>query len=388
MRKAENSADIEKWLCLLNAHGVGPVVFGRLLKAFGSVDRILGSSVRQLMSVEGVGSVKAEQIARERNKFDAVSELEQAAKAGVWLVHLADARYPGVLKQIYDPPPVLYVKGTLGVESNLGVAIVGCRRCSHYGMEQAGRFGHLLAAAGFTIVSGGARGIDSAAHQGALAAKGRTIAVMGCGLSNVYPPENKKLFEMISEDGACISELPMSYEPLAENFPARNRIIAGLSLGTIVVEASLRSGALITARVALDYNREVLAIPGRVDSPVSKGPHKLLREGARLVESIDDVVEALGYIGQQLKDHTEEKTSQASEKLETCLFDATELNLSESEKLIYEKLGIDAIHLDDLIESLGIATGAINAGVISLRLKGLIKQLPGNHFVKKPRKRA
>jgi DNA processing protein len=251
----ENSRDIDKWLKLIRTDEVGPVTFGRLLKHFGSVDAALGAPVRAMMKVEGIGLTTAERIAASRDKFDSCAELDLAEKLRVWLVHMEDPRYPPVLKQIYDPPPVLYVKGTLCRENSLAVAIVGSRRCSLYGQEQASRLAHLLAAAGFTVVSGMARGIDTAAHTGALAADGRTIAVQGCGLSRIFPPENAKLFDLISAYGACICELPLQAEPLAEHFPPRNRIIAGLSLGTIVIEAGLRSGALITARTALESNR-------------------------------------------------------------------------------------------------------------------------------------
>jgi len=276
----DNSPDIEKWLKLIRAEGVGPVAFGKLLTRFGSVDAALGASVSGLTKVEGIGFKTAERIASTREKFDTCAELERAGKLGVWMVHIKDPRYPPLLKQIYDPPPVMYIKGTLGREDNLAIAIVGSRRCSLYGQEQASRLAHLLAASGFTIVSGLARGIDTAAHQGALAAEGRTLAVQGCGLANIFPPENGKLFELISLNGACISELPLQYEPLSENFPPRNRIIGGLCLGTIVIEAGLRSGALITARTALENNREVMAVPGKIDSPVSKGPHRLIKQGA------------------------------------------------------------------------------------------------------------
>lgn len=379
----ENSADIDLWLKLVRADEVGPVTFSRLLKRFGSVGRALGASVSEMTKVEGVGFKTAERIAASRDKFDANAELELAARLGVWLVHMEDPRYPPLLKQIYDPPPVLYVKGTLAHEDTLGVAIVGCRRCSLYGQEQASRFAHLLAAAGFTIVSGMARGIDTAAHSGALAAQGRTIAVQGCGLSHVFPPENARLFELISGSGACLSELPLRAEPLAENFPPRNRIIAGLSLGTIVVEAALRSGALITAQTALESNREVMAVPGKIDSPLSQGPHSMIKQGARLVESVEDVMEALGYVGEQLKDHTAAAAKEATDKVEAPTLDAAKLNLKGHEKTVYDALGKEPLHVDQLIGEVDLPAGAVNAAVMSLRLKGLIKQLPGNLFTKR-----
>jgi len=383
VRICENSRDVDKWLKLIRADGVGPVTFARLLKRFGSVDAALGASVAGLAKVEGIGYKTAERIIASRDTFDAEAELERAEKLGVWLVHMEDARYPTVLKQIYDPPPVLYVKGTLSREDNLGIAIVGSRRCSLYGQEQASRLAHLLAAAGFTIVSGLARGIDSAAHQGALAAEGRTLAVQGCGLAQAYPPENKKLFELISRSGACLSELPLQYEPLAENFPTRNRIIGGLSLGTIVIEAGLRSGALITAKTALDSNREVMAVPGKVDSPLSKGPHRLIKDGAKLIESVEDVMEALGYVGDQLREHTAATSGKAIEKVETSLFDAGKLNLKGNEQAVYESLGKEPLHVDQIIADTNLPPGAVNASVVSLRLKGLIKQLPGNLFARR-----
>ncbi|MBN1509964.1 MAG: DNA-processing protein DprA [Sedimentisphaerales bacterium] len=379
----ENSPDIEKWLKLTRADGVGPVSFARILKRFGSVDAALGASIGQLAQVDGIGFKTAERIAATREKFDAAAELELAEKLGVWIVHLQDPRYPTVLKQIYDPPPALYVKGSLGREDNLAVAIVGSRRCSIYGQEQASRLAHLLAASGFTIVSGLARGIDTAAHQGALAAQGRTIAVQGCGLANIFPPENEKLFELISHSGACISELPLRYEPLRENFPPRNRIIAGLSLGAIVIEAGLRSGALITAQAALEGNREVMAVPGKVDSPLSQGSHQLIKQGAKLVESVEDVMEALGYIGDQLKEHTALTTRKAIKRAETPLFEVARVNLKGHEKQIYETLGKEPQHSDEVIAETSLPPGAVNAALVSLRLKGLIRHLPGNLFARR-----
>ncbi len=379
----ENSSDIAKWLKLVRAEGIGPVSLGRLLKRFGSVDAILGTSVNGLTKVEGIGFKTAEKIASTRDRFDADEELELAQKLGVWLLHVQDERYPALLKQIYDPPPVLYLKGTLTRADTLGVAIVGSRRCSLYGQEQAARLAHLLAAAGFTIVSGLARGIDSAAHQGALAAEGRTLAVQGRGLAGVFPPENEKLAELISADGACISELPLRYEPLAENFPPRNRIIAGLSLGTIVIEAGLRSGALITARTALESDREVMAVPGKIDSPLSRGAHSLIKQGARLIDSVEDVMEALGYVGDRLKDHTARAGREATEKVEASLFEAAPLNLKGHEKQIHTALTKEPAHVDQIIGATDLPPGAVNAALIALRLKGLIRQMPGNRFARK-----
>ena len=383
MAKSEhNSVDIEKWLNLIRTEGVGSTTFSKLMKHFGSADRALRASVSELAKIDGIGFKTAEQIAATRDKFDVDKELRLAEKLGIWIVNIEDKRYPPVLKQIYDPPPVLYIKGSLTRQDNLAISIVGTRRCSLYGQEQASRLAHFLSSAGFTIVSGMARGIDTAAHQGALAAKGRTIAVQGCGLANIFPPENKKLFELIAESGACISELPLQYEPLAENFPPRNRIIAGLSLGTIVIEAPLNSGALITARVALDNNREVMAVPGKIDSPLSRGAHRLIKQGAKLVESVEDVMEALGYIGEQLQSHVSAAAAEASEKVETSLFDASQLNLSDHERTIYDCLDKEPMHTDQIIAETNLPAGSINAGLISLRLKGLIKQLPGNLFLR------
>jgi DNA processing protein len=384
MAKAQsNSNDIEKWLKLIRADGVGPVTFAKLIRHFGSTDRALGASVSELAKVDGIGFKTAERIASTREKFDSADELALAEKLGVWLVTLEDNRYPPVLKQIYDPPPVLYVKGSLTRQDNLAISIVGSRRCSLYGQEQSTRFAHFLASAGFTICSGMARGIDTLAHQGALAAAGRTIAVQGCGLANIFPPENKKLFELIAESGACISELLLRYEPLAENFPPRNRIIAGLSLGTIVIEAGLNSGALITAKAALDYNREVMAVPGKIDSPLSQGTHKLLKEGARLIESVGDVMEALGCIGDQLEPHASRAAADAAAQAEAPLFDAKLLKLSADEQTIHNCLDKEPKHVEQIIADAELTPGSVNAGLISLRLKGLIKQLPGSMFVKR-----
>ena len=386
MHSQEHSSGIQLWLQLIRVEGIGPTLFGRVLNYFGGVERILGASVSELTKVEGIGHKTAEMIARSRNAFDAEKELALADKLGVWVIHLQDDRYPPALKAIYDPPPVLYVKGTLERSDSLAMAIVGSRRCTHYGTEQANRFSHLLASAGFTIVSGLARGIDTAAHRGALATGGRTIAVQGCGLSNVFPPENKTLFDQITENGAVISELPLTYEPLAENFPGRNRIIAGLSMGVLVVEATYRSGALISAQAALENNREVMAIPGRIDSPASAGCHKLLKQGARLVDSIEEIMDALGHVGEGLKDHANSAATDAETNVQRTLFDVSELNLSNEESGILKYLNSEPVHVEELIQLTQHPPGKIHAAVISLQLKGLVRQLPGNMIVRRQQK--
>ena len=378
----ENSPGVGLWLKLIRADGVGPKTFARLLDRFGSIERTLGASVSELTKVKGIGNKTGESIARTRDNFNSEKELALAKKLGIWLVTLDDKRYPAALKVIYDPPPVLYVKGDFQRCDSLAVGIVGSRRCSNYGMEQASRFAHFLANAGFTVVSGMARGIDTAAHRGALSAGGRTIAVQGCGLKNIFPPENEKLFGLIAADGACISELPLEYEPLSENFPARNRIIAGLSMGVIIAEAALRSGALLTAKAALDYDREVMAIPGKIDSPMAKGANQLIKQGARLIDSVEDVMEGLGYIGQGLKDHTTTAADNARRDIEMPLFEAARLNLSDDEKTVYNSFDGEPMHVEEIIAATSIGPGKVSGSLISLRLKGLVKDLPGNMYKK------
>ena len=265
------------WLQLALTEGIGPILTSRLVSAAGSAKAACAADRQLLRNVEGIGPAKSQQIYDAlRRAADMVDgEMERAKSAGAAIICLEDEAYPPMLKAISDAPPVLYIRGNLEPRDLNALAIVGSRRCSHYGREQAERFGALLAQAGFTVVSGGARGVDSSAHRGALSlANGRTIAVLGSGVDVAYPPENAALFEQIVGRGAVVSEFPMSSSPLRENFPRRNRIISGLSRGVLVVEADIASGALITARLACDsHNRPVFAIPGRIDNAMSAGPH-------------------------------------------------------------------------------------------------------------------
>jgi DNA processing protein len=271
----------EARLRLSLAPGVGPILMRRLEQELGGVAAVCSASAEKLSRVEGIGLKKADMIRRGIDEADVERELGFVEQFGARLVAIDDQEYPSLLRHIPDPPPLLYLRGELDRADAVALAIVGARQCTVYGREQADRLAGLCAQAGLTIVSGGARGIDTAAHRAALRVGGRTIAVLGCGLAHCYPPENGPLFDEVTADrGAVISEMPMQAPPIAENFPRRNRIISGLSLGVLVVEASARSGALITARLATEeHHREVMALPGRVDSSASSGCHKIIREG-------------------------------------------------------------------------------------------------------------
>jgi len=374
---------VAKWLRLHLASGVGARTFAKLLEHLGGIDQALGATAGQLASVPGIGRRTAEQIARSRDAADAAGELALADQLGVRVITKEDREYPLLLSRIDDPPPVLYVKGTLERSDELAVAVVGSRNCSLYGQEQASRLSHLLAAAGFTIVSGLARGIDTAAHRGALSASGRTIAVQGCGLAQAYPLENAELAEQIAESGALLSEFPLRYEPLPTTFPMRNRIISGLALGTLVVEARPRSGALITAHLALEQGRDVFALPGRIDAPGSFGPHQLIKDGAKLVERIEDILEALGLVGEVIGPHACRAAETAQKQQEAALFSPPALKLSDTEAAVIACLDDEPLHVDEIIERSALLAGKVNATLTNLQLKGLVRQLPGSYYQKR-----
>jgi DNA processing protein len=301
------------YLKLARIPTIGPVLIKRLLDTFGSPEGALGASADRIATLQDFGTKRAEAFLRGAATVDPRAEYDQLVAANVTLLCPEDPRYPLGLKWIHDPPIVLFTRGNLQRDDLLSIGIVGSRECTLYGRQQAERFGAELAESNLVVISGGARGIDTGAHEGALRVGGRTIVVQGCGLANTYPPENARLYERIVNDGsgAIVSELPLHEPPVASNFPPRNRIIAGMSLGVLVIEANLRSGSLITARLAADdYGREVFALPGRVDSAASAGTHHLIKTAAaRLIENVGDIVEALGDVGRFL--NTGEKPSRA-----------------------------------------------------------------------------
>ncbi len=354
------------------AEGVGAIRFKRLLEHFGDVEAVCGAGVGQLKQVSGVGPKAAQGIAAvDEAAVDA--ELALAQEAGAEVLCLEDPAYPRPLKLIDDPPPVLYVRGELAEADAVALGVVGSRRCTHYGLEQAERFGGLLGRAGFTVISGGARGIDSAAHRGALAAGGRTIAVMGCGLARIYPPENLKLFDrMIAERrGAVISELPMQVEVKAANFPRRNRIISGLSLGVLVVEAARRSGSLITARLAAEQGKDVFAVPGRVDSPFSQGTNALIADGATMATDLEDILDALDRVGEALK---------SAGAVEAAKPAPPQPELTKDEARLMGYLAEAELSLDELVRRSRLPAAKVTAAMTMLAIKGLVKQLPGGVF--------
>lgn len=362
---------LRAYLRLHLAEGVGATLFHRIVAALGDVEAAAGSPGRW-RQVQGVGRARADAIAAVTD--EAIDEeLREVEKHGVQILCCEEQAYPAALKTIQDCPPVLYVRGTLEPADAVAMAIVGARRSTHYGLEQAERFGQLLGRAGFTIVSGGARGIDTGAHRGALAAGGRTIAVMGRGLSDVYPPENRKLFDRIVGErrGALVAELPMRTAVLAGNFPTRNRIISGLSLGVLIVEAARRSGSLITAREADEQGRAVFALPGRVDSPMSQGTNELIRDGTTLVQNLDDILEQLGGVGEKITEIEESQPRPLPPGLDV------------TEQALLEALAGGEMGLDELVRQTGVQTARAAAAMTMLVLKGLVEQKPGSVFVSK-----
>ena len=357
--------------------GVGPRTSRALLARFGSAGRALRAPEASLREVPGVGGKLAEKIARADREIDAEAELALCRRMGVVPLAQGADDYPQPLNEIPDPPSLLYVRGAIEPGDQLAVAIVGSRKCTPYGLRIAERLATSLARVGLTVVSGLARGIDAAAHRGALAGGGRTLAVLANGLSQVYPPEHDKLAEEVARSGALIAESPMMQGPLAGLFPQRNRIISGLSLGVVVVEATPRSGSLSTASHATEQNREVFAVPGPVDSLPSRGCHHLIRDGAKLVETVDDILEELGSKVRDLKRPVDsEATASPSAAAHAGL------SLTEAERLLLGKLDDRPTSVDQLIALSGLTASQTMATLSILEMRRLIKRFPGPQFAR------
>lgn len=362
-------------LRLLLAGGIGPATLRKLRERFANDDRIVAASTRELDEIDGIGELTAQALRRAIDDADPDAERRMMSAANTGLILHGDADYPPLLAAIPDPPPALWIRGRLDPADRLALAVVGSRKCTAYGREQAGRFASLLAQSGLTIVSGGAVGIDGEAHRGALRVNGRTIVVLGCGLSTSYPPEHASLFDRIIESGgAVMSEFAMDVPPVALNFPRRNRIISGLSLGVLVIEAALRSGALITARLAAEeHNREVMALPGRIDSPASAGCLRAIKEGwAALVVDHSDVLAQLDAANQLVRGALEAAGHDGAAQSAT-LFDG---NLSDGQRQIVEVLSDagDSLLIDQIAVRTQLPMSQIMADLTLLQIRGRVQK--------------
>jgi DNA processing protein len=398
---------LRHWLQLSLAPGIGSILSRRLINSTGNVESACSASLNVLRSIDGIGRIKAEQIrtSLQHAAGEAAAELDRANALGVSIVCPDEEIYPILLRSIPDPPNVLYMKGGLEPRDLNAVAIVGSRECSHYGREQAERFGALLGGAGVTVISGGAKGIDAAAHHGALShPQGRTVAVLGCGIDVNYPAENAKLFERIAERGAVLSEYALGTPPLSDNFPRRNRIVSGMSRGVLVIEADERSGALITARQAGDdHGRQVFAMPGRVDNPLTVGPHQLLRDGAVLAAKLEDILDNLGPLPQEALEPLVRESADAAtanQQAVASLFDrmiptkvggdaitVTEsrpvVDLSDQQRAILAALDTDATTIDSLIERTGLSAQAVLQELTILSLRGKVRRIDGQTYARR-----
>jgi DNA processing protein len=365
--------DSREALVALNLiEGVGPIRVRQLLEHFGDAPKILSASRTGLLRVRGIGDDTAEAIAKWESTVDLAGELRRIQEFGCHVLTQSDADYPESLRQIYDPPVVLYVRGALTAKDKNAVAMVGSRTTTHYGLEVARKLAYQLAYVGVTVVSGGARGIDSAAHQGALSAKGRTVCVLGTGVNIIFPPENKELFERIAANGAVITQFPFNRNGDRQTFAIRNRIVAGMTLGTVVVEANLSSGALITANFAAEYGRQVFAVPGRIDSPRSKGCHDLIKKGAKLCESAEDILSEFEYLFPS--------SNRPPSAGETGVLPA--LELSANEQKVYDALTVEESTVDEVIRRSGLPASAVSVALLGLEMKRVVKQLPGKLFIR------
>jgi DNA processing protein len=349
---------------------MGPVRLRKLLEVFGAPENVLTAKRDQLRRVDGIGPDVAEEIANWESKVDLPAELERIREFGARVITAESQEYPRSLREIHAPPIVLYVWGQIEERDHHAIGIIGARRTTHYGSESAKKLAYQLAYAGLTIVSGLARGIDTAAHHGALAAKGRTIAVIGSGLGRLYPPENAALAEKIRNgNGAIVSEFSMEIEPDRQTFPMRNRIISGWSHGILVVEAGANSGALITATQAIEQGRSVYAVPGHINAPSAIGSNRLIQQGAKLVMDASDILDDL----QILLPEARPAEAAAARPLP---------ELSDSERSVYDAIDASETAIDAIAARCNLPTAAVSSMLLRLELKRLVKQLPGKYFVK------
>jgi DNA processing protein len=365
------SADERAVVALNLAEGIGWHTYAALVERFGPAPAVLAASTAALESVPGVGPRRAAAIKLASVSSALDDELALAEKHGIAVIPHTNAAFPKALANIPDPPIVLYVKGSLVPQDAVALAFVGSRRASLYGLRATARLAGQAARAGFTIVSGLARGIDRAAHEAALLCDGRTIGVAGSGLLELYPPDAADLVDKIASSGAVVSEFPLKFPPLRQHFPRRNRIISGLSLGVVVVEAASRSGSLITAKHAMEQGREVFAVPGPVDSPGSFGPHRLIRDGAKLVADLADITAELGVL--------EDSVSLAGADEIT---DLRSVSLNDLERRIFQALDREPVSVDDIISKTGLEASAVSATLLILEMKRLVTQLSGKRFAK------
>ena len=345
--------------------GIGPLIQQSLMERFGSAVAVLRAPPSELRMVQGVGPQLSRAISTAR-RSDVIEEIKRCQANNIRIVHQQADEYPRMLREIHDPPGVLYVRGEILPQDQLAVAIVGTRHATNYGRQQAERLAASLARAGLTIVSGLARGIDAAAHRGALSAGGRTIAVLASGVLNVYPPEHQELADDIVKQGALISEASTLSKPRPGSFPRRNRLITGASLGLVVVEAAPKSGALLTAIHATEQGREVFAVPGRVDSRVSRGCNRLIRDGARLVESADDVLEELGPM-----------VEAAPQEDGRIVHRPAELQLNDQERIVLDAVDTDATNIEAIVVATGLPIHRVLSTISVLEMRKLVRRLSG-----------
>ncbi len=364
------------WFRLKQVPGIGNSLFKRLLEHFSSPERVFNADINDLAKVDGISRHMAETILGRQDSAiskELEKELEILEKKGYRIHTILDSEYPRLLREIPDPPPLLYVHGILD-EDNPAIAVVGCRNASAYGIMTGTRLAMDLASLNITVVSGMAMGIDTAAHNGAMKGKGKTVAVLGSGLENIYPPENRELFHKIAQNGAIISEFPLFSRPEAHHFPIRNRIISGMTLGSVIIEAGKKSGALITARYALEQGREVFAVPGSIHSFKSIGPHSLIKQGAKLVETVRDITEEFPEFS-ATGDNTEKQKTLPVNKPPP---------LEPEESTVFNALSSYPIHIDDLVRNLTMEPSKISGILLKLELKGIVTQSPGKLFFKNP----